>query len=372
MYFLVLAIGLFLMIIVHELGHLVCGFLSGNRFVSFRLFIWMWAKDDKGTIKFRKAPRSGNIAGQCLMEPCDEEKDFRFVLYNMGGGLANLVMGAITSVFFLIASNEELRFVLSLLVIANVIMGILNLIPVTVSGIPNDGRNVWEARKSDDARRGFFTILKAHAEMARGKHLSDYDKDAFSVREGADLRNYFVTGMLLLHSSQLEELGDYEKSYQLLLLPDTAKLPRYYGGQLILNLIFHELVYFGDELSVQRASSRMKERKNHQVFNKLLTTNPSFLPLQAALVAFIDCDTDKAKELITRIRDFNSSQQNPGLEHSVTLKLDKMEARIETDNRDDALDELEGFFAYTGQVHSVEEMNEAITKKEVESFRSSD
>ena len=337
MYFLVLLIGLFLMIIVHELGHLVCGFLSGNQLVSFRFFVWMWAKDDDGTIRFKKAPRSGNIVGQCLMEPCDEEKDFRFALYNMGGGLANLVMGAITSVFFLIANNEELRFVLSLLVIGNVMMGILNLIPATVSGIPNDGRNVWEARKSDDARRGFFTILKAHAEMARGKLLSDYDRDAFSIREGADLNNYFVTCMLLLHSSQLEELGDYEKSYQLLLLPDPTKLPRYYGGQLALNLMFHELVYLGDESSVQRASSRMKEKRNHKVFNKLLTTNPSFLPLQAALVAFVDCDTDKAKELITRIRDFNSSQQNPGLEHSVTLKLDKMEARIGAVNRDDSL-----------------------------------
>jgi len=35
---------------------------------------------------------------------------------------------------------------------------------------------------------------------------------------------------------------------------------------------------------------------------------------------------------------------------------------------EDPLDELEGFFTYTGQAHSIEEMNEAIIKKAAESF----
>ena len=34
----------------------------------------------------------------------------------------------------------------------------------------------------------------------------------------------------------------------------------------------------------------------------------------------------------------------------------------------DPLDELEGFFGYTGQPHSIEEMNDAITKKATEYF----
>jgi len=39
---------------------------------------------------------------------------------------------------------------------------------------------------------------------------------------------------------------------------------------------------------------------------------------------------------------------------------------------EDPLDELEGFFAYSGQVHSVEEMNEAITRKVAETFSKDD
>jgi len=32
-----LVLGIFLQIIVHELGHLICGLLSGYKFVSFRI-----------------------------------------------------------------------------------------------------------------------------------------------------------------------------------------------------------------------------------------------------------------------------------------------------------------------------------------------
>jgi len=329
MYLIVFFIGFFLMIVIHELGHLVCGYLSGYRFVSFRFLVWVWVKNDAGKIKLTKSPGLKGMAGQCLMEPPDDEKDFRFVLYNLGGGLANIITGALTLVGFFFTHTEPLRFILYLLTILYVLSGILNLLPLVSGGIPLDGRNIAEASKSPDARRGFYLMLKVNAEMSRGKHLADYDNTFFTVRESADVNNYFVTYMLQLRSAQLEELEDYQNSYKLLLQPDLKKLPRYYGGQLMLSLIFHELVYFGDEIFVQQAGNRLNEKKKDKVFQKLLTMkHPAFLPCQAAKAAFIDFDTDRARELITQARELNSSQQNHGQEHSVTCMLDKLEARL--------------------------------------------
>jgi len=92
---------------------------------------------------------------------------------------------------------------------------------------------------------------------------------------------------------------------------------------------FLALVYFGDELSVQQAGNRLTEKRKDRIFQKLLTMgHPVFLPYRAAKVAFIDSDTDWARELITQARELNNSQQNPGLEHSVTCMLDILEARL--------------------------------------------
>ena len=87
------AIGLIMSIITHELGHFICGRLSGYQFISFRLMKWLWTKDDTGKIKFTKSTGLCGILGQCLMEPCEDEKNFRFLLYNAGGGVVNLMFG---------------------------------------------------------------------------------------------------------------------------------------------------------------------------------------------------------------------------------------------------------------------------------------
>ena len=323
-------IGFCLSVIAHELGHLICGRLSGYRFVSFRLMKWLWTRDESGKIKFTKSAGLGGMLGQCLMKPCKDEKYFRFWLYNAGGGLVNLITGAALIIPFFIVSNDYFGLVLLGMGVSALMLGVIILIPMKAGGIPNDGRNIKEAKKSADAKHGFYMMFKANAEMSEGKRLTDFAEDAFTVSACADVNNFLVSQMLLLRAGQLEESGAYEQSYQVLSQPAVEKLPPFYSGQFLLGLMFHELVYFGDELSVKRARERMEAKSKDTIFVKLLTMkHPAFVPYHAAKAAFLDNDIAKARELIEQARKLNYLQQNSGSEYSVTLMLDKLESRLE-------------------------------------------
>ncbi len=54
-------------VLIHEAGHLLFGKLSGYRFLSFRLFSYMWVMDEE-RIRFKRLTTPG-IIGQCLMIP---------------------------------------------------------------------------------------------------------------------------------------------------------------------------------------------------------------------------------------------------------------------------------------------------------------
>ena len=77
--------------LLHECGHLIAGFLSGYRFISFRLLNIALVKIN-GSYKFQWQKMNGGI-GQCLMAPNFEYRDnFPFVFYNMGGVFMNTAL----------------------------------------------------------------------------------------------------------------------------------------------------------------------------------------------------------------------------------------------------------------------------------------
>ncbi len=79
-----------LLVLIHEGGHLVCGLISGYRFVSFRIFNMTLIKDN-GRLRIKRYAIAGT-GGQCLLTPPDKPDDkVPVILYNSGGVLANLL-----------------------------------------------------------------------------------------------------------------------------------------------------------------------------------------------------------------------------------------------------------------------------------------
>ena len=87
-------VGVFLQLIIHEAGHLVCGLISGYRFVSFRVLSYTLLKEDN-KFKVKEFSLSGT-AGQCLLSPPDKPvEEVPIILYELGGILFNLLLTAI-------------------------------------------------------------------------------------------------------------------------------------------------------------------------------------------------------------------------------------------------------------------------------------
>ena len=126
-------------IILHEGGHLVCGLLSGYRFVSFRIGSRILIKS-KGRYCLKKFNIPGT-GGQCLLDPPDVDArgDFPAKLYNLGGGLSNLLFSAAALVLVEATRNPVVAMVLLPFALLGTGLGLLNLIPLKVSGIANDG-----------------------------------------------------------------------------------------------------------------------------------------------------------------------------------------------------------------------------------------
>ena len=118
---LIMYVAIFAQIIIHEAGHLIFGLVSGYQFSSFRIFSFMWVKEN-GRIRLRRLSVAGT-GGQCLMAPPDMvDGKIPLVLYNLGGSLMNFI-SAIVCLGLYFAFDEN-RF-LSVAMLMSAVMGVL-------------------------------------------------------------------------------------------------------------------------------------------------------------------------------------------------------------------------------------------------------
>lgn len=327
-YFISLVSAFFVATAVHELGHLACGLCSGYTFVSFRLLRWTWAKDSQGKLRVSAGTGLSGLLGQCLMAPSADEGRYRFVLYNAGGGLANLVLGVLCTAALFLVPNVYVQASMLAFAVINLMFGAVNLIPRR-NPIPNDGANIREARRSAEAAHGLYLMLRVNGALADGAHLTDFPEGMFAVSETADLSNYLIANTMLLRASQLDESGSPDESYRTLLRIRADKLPSFYAAQVTLNLMFFELVHDGGEAAVALARKRIESKQKDKQFQKILNMrHPAFLSFQAAKAAFLDNDTDKAQALTAQARELNAALPNPGERHSNALMLERLEEKM--------------------------------------------
>lgn len=198
-------------IAVHEAGHLVAGLASGYSFVSYRIFSWMWIKqDDKLVFARYNIPGTG---GQCLMAPpAFSPKNFPYLLYNLGGGLANLLLAFLV---FCLALLGWLPVYASLpLILIGIFLGLTNLIPFK-STISNDGYNILSIARDPESLFYWWSILQIHADTAKGTSLAHMPQNYFQAPPLEKLDNpIFLSGAVnyynhLIAVDRLIEAKDY-------------------------------------------------------------------------------------------------------------------------------------------------------------------
>lgn len=158
-------------VIIHELGHLIMGLISGYKFSSFRVFSKHLQKTKNNQYKVYIKSIPGTL-GQCLMAP-PQTKDLPIFLYNFGGVLFNLLSSILVFLIMLITKNYYLSIFSIVFTTISTVLATSNWI--NIKNVSNDGNNYRSAKNNQTAKKALFYILDIEHHLALGNKLSDYD-----------------------------------------------------------------------------------------------------------------------------------------------------------------------------------------------------
>ncbi len=169
--------SIFLAILIHELGHLVVGSMSGFRFLSFRVGNLVLVRTEKG-LEFKIYTVAGT-AGQCLMAPPDRWEDMNAKWYLLGGILFNAGTGAlaVVSAFQVEGIPRGILFIFGTI---SLITAITNALPTVAQGA-SDGGNLVTLKSSLLARCALWTQLAVAEKLSQGVELADMPAEWFDA-----------------------------------------------------------------------------------------------------------------------------------------------------------------------------------------------
>lgn len=315
-YLLSFFIFIFIGIIVHELGHLVFGLLSGYSFISFRIGPFVWSKEGN-RLKFNmlKSP----IIGQCLMEPVDNYEDFKYLLYNMGGGIFNLLFGLVLFIIKIRISNQGvLNSFLFGGTVSSLYLGFVNLYPRD-GAYPNDGLNIKMTRKSEEGKWGLYVQLKVNSLLSRGLTLMDIDESYFYLDEKADTSNYLVAYIISLKADRYFEIGEPKKAIELYDELEIDKLSNFYKYNILSDILYYYLVY---DLNPDKVEEMLKDKGFEKHLQLELPINKR---IKIAYEYFIKKDYEKAGKLIIDLKETTKNYYNKGSRIMEEKKIKELE-----------------------------------------------
>lgn len=215
---LMFALSSAILISLHEAGHLVCGLLSGYRFVSFRIFNLTFIKiNSKLRVKRYSIAGTG---GQCLLTPPDLPLEkIPTALYNFGGVLSNII-AVIAVAPLLMVDNPFVKEAVVIFMLVGVLLILMNGIPMKISGSGNDAYNMLALKKNKLAKRGLVEALWANALIQNGVRPKDMPESWFVVPDGINYSDQLETSIPMMAASRLvdemkfpEALVSYEQLY---------------------------------------------------------------------------------------------------------------------------------------------------------------
>ena len=308
-----------LQIIIHEAGHLVTGLLSGYRFVSFRIFNYTILKTTEG-LKVKKFGISGT-GGQCLLTPPDcPAEDLKFVLYNLGGILFNLLFSAVAIILWLnFSANEYARIFLMLFALLGVLFALMNGIPMKLF-VSNDGMNTKRLLANMESRRIFANSLRINALVQEGKRPKDLPEEYFWLPDEINFNDYFAIQQYNFVAGLCLDKEQYDDAYRMYgeLVAHKGEILELFYIEAACELIYLSLLK-GDK---DKATELLDEKVEKYImqYAKLMSSK---LRVQCAIALIKDENTEKALEIYHEIYD---KRDNYLMQGEVLMDLALMES----------------------------------------------
>lgn len=289
-------VAIFIQLIIHEAGHLVFGLVSGYKFSSFRIFSFMWVKENE-KIRLRRLSIAGT-GGQCLMSPPDmKDGKIPLVLYNLGGSLMNVIASALFFALYILTKDTSiLPTMLLMCAIVGVAIAIMNGVPMRLGTVDNDGYNAFSLTRNNEAMRSFWIQMKVNEQLARGVRLKDMPDEWFTVPFDEAMKNSMVVVMGIFACNRLMDQQDFQEADKLM-----EHIMNIESGMVGL----HRSLMVCDRMYIEMISENRREiidgmlTKEQKQFMKQMKKFPSVLRTEYVLALLHDKDDVKAEQIKT-------------------------------------------------------------------------
>ncbi len=293
-----LLVSLAILIPIHELGHLVFGLLTGYRFVSFRILDFTFVKED-GRLRVKKFAIAGT-GGQCLLTPPDLPlNEIPTGWYNFGGIFANIIVLLIVIPFLFLDLNPFLAEALWIFALIDIVMILLNGLPMQAGGVGNDGYNMKLLRHNLLSKQGIVNQLRANALIQEGVRPKDMPDELFSNPEDINYKNALEVSIPLMYSSRIIDQMKYEEALEEMkaLYSHKDDIMPLYVKEIACELAFLYL-RTGDTEKAEKLLDK-DLRKYIETYSKTMSSKERLL---IAIALYIDKDEAKARALYDKLK----------------------------------------------------------------------
>jgi len=205
-------IAVLILIPFHEAGHLVCGMLTGYKFVSFRIFNFTFIKID-GKLRIKRFGVAGT-GGQCLMIPPEMPlEQIPTEWYNAGGVLANFLILLVILQLLWLDLNPFLSEGIVIFCLIDFFFILTNGIPMKLGGIGNDGYNMLHLNRNLLSKRAFVLQLRTNALVQDGMRPKDMPDEWFEWNTDIDFKNPLEVSIPMMYASRLIDKLNFEEAY---------------------------------------------------------------------------------------------------------------------------------------------------------------
>lgn len=235
-------VGQYIQIIAHESGHLIFGLLTGYRFLSFRIgSIMLTLENNRLVFRLCRVP---GTAGQCLLMPPEGER-IPYVLYHLGGVLANLLLTVLLAVgYYLYRPQGPLNYFWVFTMLFGAFGVVINGIPLRLNGVANDGYNALSLSRLPQARQALWAQLKLVGLSTQGVRMKDMPEELFTLPEQPDWEDPMVCAMVYMKVYRAidgQQLKQAQAMAEEFLALETGMLDLH-RNELLCELLFCELL----------------------------------------------------------------------------------------------------------------------------------
>ena len=192
-------LSMYLIFILHELGHAFCGYLTGYRLVAFGLGNFLLTKKS-GRLHLSRTAVIKNVGAQYIGLK-ENESDQRIILMLSGGLIVHLCLILLATLFGFLTTNW---YFAGTWIFLNLSFFLNNILPVGIT----DGAKIWELLQHPENTKYAYLMLRHSAQTLLAPQ--EYDLKDFIMPVDEDVRGSFVgsvsalQGLVFIMEGKLE------------------------------------------------------------------------------------------------------------------------------------------------------------------------